>query len=243
MTKLNQIIAVSKSKKAQAVAIKTRSYQILQKNDLFTGIERNYTPKEDDGERLPSESKKVQATVSEVVESVRDAWTNMFDVVLTQDVGNSIAKANVVVNGSTILKDMPATTLIFLEKELTDFKAFVEAIPTLGGDQNWSGDTNDELFKSEYSETHRTKKVSKPIVLYDATENHPAQTQLVTEDILAGYWKTRYISGAIPAAEKKHCLKNVEVLKEAVVRAREQANSTEIEDLSQGQAVFNFIFG
>jgi hypothetical protein len=35
-------------------------------------------------------------------------------------------------------------------------------------------------------------------VLYDATEHHPAQTQLISEDVIVGWWETVKHSGAIP---------------------------------------------
>lgn len=52
------------------------------------------------------------------------------------------------------------------------------------------------------------QKTQRPIVLYDATDNHPAQAQLITEDVLAGLQEKVDISGAIPSTEKNHYLKN-----------------------------------
>lgn len=243
MSKLNEVIAVLKTKKAQAQAAKTAAYQTFQKSDLFMGLEKTYQPREEEGETLPPESKNVTTTVSEVVNGIQKAWTDMVDVVLTQDNTNCSAKADVVVDGQTILSDVPAVSLIFLEKELTDLRTMVAAMPTLSLDRNWQYNDGTGLYNTEVVRTHRTKKVQKPIVLYDATEHHPAQTQIITDDVLDGYWNSVSLSGAISATRKKELLERVDTLKEAVISARERANSTDVIDVDGGQAVFQFIFG
>jgi len=47
-TKLYQVIAVSKSKKAESKAALTRAHHQFQKGDSFAGMERNYEPINDD---------------------------------------------------------------------------------------------------------------------------------------------------------------------------------------------------
>ena len=243
MSKLNQIIAVSSTKKSQAKSALEKVYHLFQKTDLFNGIERVYQPKDDDGEQLPPESTKVQFRVDDLLESANNAWTEMFDVVMTQDKGNMTAKANVVVDGTLILTAVPVTTLIFLEKQLTDFSNLIGKIPTISEADNWKYNNEHELYESDEVKTHRTKKVQRPIVLYDATEHHPAQTNLVTEDVLAGYWKTKKLSSALSSNKKNDMLERVLKLKEAVIKAREQANSSEVEQEKQGDKVVNYLFG
>ena len=51
-------------------------------------------------------------------------------VLATQDFANCQAKANVVVDGQTILKEVPVTHLLFLEKQLVDLRTFIDGLPT-----------------------------------------------------------------------------------------------------------------
>ena len=113
---------------------------------------------------------------------------------------------------------------------------------TLDEAQEWSVDPNSGLFRTPPRLTQRTKKVKRAIVLYPATEQHPAQTQMVDEDILIGHYKTTNFSGALPVPEKKAMLERVQALGKAVKFAREQANSTEVEEKKVGDALLGFIF-
>jgi hypothetical protein len=45
--------------------------------------------------------------------------------------------------------------------------------------ESWTKVTNSGLWVTEPIQTHRTKKVQKPIVLYPPTTEHPVQTQLI----------------------------------------------------------------
>ena len=78
--------------------------------------------------------------------------------------------------------------------------------------------------------------------LSPATDKHPAQVQLVSEDVLAGYWNEKKFSGAVPASYKAELINRVETLIQAVKFAREKANDTEVTDLKVGDAVFGYLF-
>src|ERR1700744_3383885 len=107
MPKLNQIIALAAGKKTQAHKALTEAYQNLQKSTLLEGISRVYKPKDDDGEHLPPEKKAVQFKVTDAVRSAVAGLTQLFDIVATQDAANCKAKANVVVDGTPLLRDVP----------------------------------------------------------------------------------------------------------------------------------------
>ena len=243
MPKLNQIIAISAGKKSQAHKTITDAYQNLQKSGLLDGISRTYKPKDDEGEQFPAEKKLVQQKIRDVTSSVVAALTELFDVVATQDHANCLAKADVVVDGVTVLKDVPVTTLLFLEKQLVDIHTFVDKLPTLDPAEAWSYSTDVDHYVSESYQTTKTKKVLKNHVKAEATKEHPAQVETYTEDVIVGYWTTVKFSGAIPAREKNEILDRVRKLQEAVKCAREEANNTEVELKKIGAAVLQFVFG
>jgi hypothetical protein len=243
MTKLNQIIAITAGKKSQAHKTITEAYQNLQKTGQLEGISRTYKPKDDEGEQQPPEKKLVQLKVRDAIQSVVVALTELFDVVTTQDHANCLARANVAVDGVTVLKDVPVTTLLFLEKQLVDIHTFVEKLPTLDPGEAWSYNPDVDHYASESYQTTKTKKVMKNHVKAEATKEHPAQVETYTEDVIVGYWTTVKFSGAIPAKEKNEMLDRVRKLQEAVKSAREEANGREVESKKIGSAVLQFIFG
>jgi hypothetical protein len=202
MPKLNQIIAIAAGKKSQAHKSITEAHQSLQKTTLMEGISRTYKPKDEEGEQLPPEKKLVQLKVKDAVRDVVASLTELFDIVATQDQANCRAKANVTVDSVAVLKDVPVTTLLFLEKQLVDLHTFVEKLPTLDPGEAWSYSADVDYYASAPYQTTKTKKVLKNHVKAEATKEHPAQVETYTEDVVVGHWTTVKFSGAIPAKEK-----------------------------------------
>lgn len=243
MPKLNQIIAVCAGKKSHAASAITALYHTAQKEALFCGLSKSYRPKDEEGERLPGESQKVQATVGSLVADFRSTLTELWDVVATQELSNTTAKADIVVDGATVLRDVPVTLLLFLEKQLNDVKTFVEKLPVLASSEDWTFNEESDCYATKMRETTRTKKVPRNHIKYEATKEHPAQVEMYTEDVLVGYWQAVSFSGAIPATEKNGILSRLRLLSDAVKAAREQANGAEATDLRVGRAMFDFVFG
>jgi hypothetical protein len=83
----------------------------------LSGISRVYQPKDEEGEQLPPESTKVQAKTEEILRDMAATITRLFDVTATKDWANCRATADVTVDGQTLLRDVPVTYLLFLEKQ------------------------------------------------------------------------------------------------------------------------------
>lgn len=241
-TKLCQIIAVANGQKARTQQALTQAYHKLQKEELLKGISRRYRPKEDGGEQFPSESKQVIYRVGDALSEAKQALTELFDLVATQDNANCLAVADVAVNGKVILASMPVTTLLFLEKQLTDLHTMAGKLPTLDPSVLWSHNDQINCYQTDKTEAAKTKKISKVLVKYEATKEHPAQTEMVSEDVTVGYWETVHFSGAIPETERRQLIRRIEALQDGVKRAREQANSMEVKQVNIGESVFGFLF-
>ncbi|HAI75057.1 MAG TPA: hypothetical protein DCM08_02320, partial [Microscillaceae bacterium] len=87
----------------------------------------------------------------------------------------------------------------------------------------------------------RSIKRPKVIVKYEATEKHPAQTELVNLDFQVGKYETTYYSGKLTAIQKIEMVKRIEKLIEAVKVARAKANNVEVVKVELGKRVFEFI--
>lgn len=243
MAKLNQIIAVEKGAKSTLENEITRVYHLIQRSEVFNGITREYQPKDDEGETLPSEGTNVIANVEELVQAFSISMTKLFDITATKTQANTLAKANVVVDGTIILADMPVELLLFLEKRLADVKTFLSKLPVLDPAQKWELDGSAGVYKTPPVTTHRSKKVPFNHVKAPATDKHPAQVDVLFEDVTVGFWNTTKFSGAAPATQIKEWKDRVAKLQAAVQMAREEANSMTVEDVAIGQKVFTHIFG
>ena len=244
--KLNSIVAVAKDRKDNAKQILTEAHKASQRRDTFDGLVRNFRPILENEICPPAESKKATNSVGKLIDDIWEPLALAMDTILTQDVGNRGAIADVVCaygSKNLNLKDVPATHLLFLEKQLTDLHTFVAALPTLDPNVDWSPDTATGTFRGTPVKTLRTKKTQRSLVLLAPTDKHPGQAQLITEDVPAIEVETTPNSGAIPEQRKKEILERITLLREAVVQARESANSVSVVEQKEGDQILDFIFG
>jgi hypothetical protein len=241
--RLHEVIAIEKGIKERTQQEMTKLQGALQHPDLFNGHQKQYQPKDDTGERFPDDVKRVQIRTFEVLERIAELRREVIDIEATKDLTNTVAKADIVLDGKTIAAGVPATTLLFLEKDLVNLLALINALPILDTAQEWHKDEASGLWRTPVQKTHKTSKTQRPIVLYDATDKHPAQTQLITEDVVAGYWQTVQISGGMPLNDKLTLWKKVNKLSDAVKSARERANSVDVAEMALGRAIFDYLFG
>lgn len=241
--KLCQIVAVEKSAKSKTETTLTAQYHLIQKDVLLQGLVRTYSPKDSEGELLPGEKKEVQVKLDDVIGDVSEALADFFDVIATKDWGNTKAAADVkLADGTVLLYAVPVTYLLFLEKQLVNIRTFISKLPTLDPAENWIYDPISASFKSEETETTRSKKVPKAHVLYEATLEHPAQVETYHEDVVVGTWKLIKFSGALEAQRVRELMERVEELQKAVKFAREEANSTIVEHIQVGDTVMGYLF-
>lgn len=240
--KLNQTIAIEKSVKSRALQEITETHHALQKAALLAGISRTYRPKDEEGEQFPPEATKVQVKTEEIIRKTTEMLTKLFDVVATKDWANCRARADIVVDGQKILADVPATYLIFLEKQLLDLHTFIKKLPMLDAAETWTFDQSADCWATEAVMTVKTKKIPRNHVKAEATEHHPAQVEVYYEDVTVGHWRTIKFSGALPARRVNELLARVEKLQEAVKFAREEANSLEVEEIKTGEAILGYLF-
>ena len=235
MARLNQIIAIEKGIKSRSVQELAAAQQALQKQALLAGIARTYRPKDEEGEQLPPESNKVQVKAEQVLRQTVEILTKLFDVTATKDWTNCRARADVVVDGQTLLAQVPVSYLLFLEKQLADLQTFIKKLPVLDPAETWAFDPSADCWATEPVQTVRTKKIPRNHVKAEATEHHPAQVEVYYEDVTVGYWRTLKFSGALPASRINELLGRMERLQQAVKFAREEA-STEAEELRVASA-------
>ena len=241
MPKLNQIVAIIKGTKEKAHQDKTIAHHKVLNEKNVSGLSRTYRSLSEDGERFPDEGNIVQARVESTLDDIAKSMSKLYDLSATRDVANCIAKADVTVDGEVVVKDSPTTLLMYLEKELNDWHTLVQGLPVLPSDAEWDFDANQNCYKSRPVETSKTKKISRAFVKYEATKEHPAQVDVVGEDILQGYWTTIRYSGALTAKRKAELIERAVKLLDAVKVAREQANLQEATNLNISQKFFGYL--
>jgi hypothetical protein len=240
---LSQIVVLYKTIKAKVHSETSDLYKLMQKPDLFLGLSREYKPiNDEDTERLPAESKKIQFTAKQLIISTCKQLAEYFTISARREWTNTAAFADIIVDDNVLISKVPVGYLMFLEKQLVDLKTMIAALPVLDSAENWDKDANG-TWRSKELMTHRTKKTSRAIVKYPATSEHPAQTEMVTEDIIAGHWHITKLSGALAQPERDEMIDKLEKIRFAVKTAREMANTTkEVESPDVSKILFDYIF-
>lgn len=242
MAHLGQIIAVEQGERERTQETVREALRQLGEGKLLTGIEKRYRPRdEEDTEQLPDESFKVQATVQDALNTVQRRLTRLWDLAGAKENTNIDASADVIVDGMVLLENVPVTYLLFLERELGNLRDLIRQLPLLDPAVDWEPQ-GDGVYATEPFETTRGKKVPKSYVAYEATATHPAQVQIFTEDVVAGYWTNRRFSGALPKVRQRQILDRIDELSRAVRFAREAANKTEVIDRNLGRTALEYVF-
>ena len=240
--RLNQIIALETGIKSQTYSKLTELNKLVQKAELFNGFVKTFEKSNEDLEDLAGDHKKIQQSIDKVLLEVLSISFDYWGVVAQKEWSNCVAKANVIVDGAVLLHDVPVGFLLFLEKQLTDLRTFVNNLPVLDSSMNWEYNETSGCYKTPVNRTHKTKKVQKVLVKYPATPEHPAQTDVVSEDILHGYWSTQNMSAALSVPERDLMNGRVEKVLRAVKSAREEANNLEEVAHSNIRAILTYIF-
>lgn len=240
--RLTQIIALANGQKAKVQEAVSQFRKILQAKGVFDGFRKTYKSKFEEGDQLPSEKKIVQARIDDLLAELGKPLVRLWDLAGITDLTNCTAKADVVVGGKTLLSQVPTTYLLYLDNQMELLEGIIKDLPTLSPDEEWAYNESSFQWESEPKEAIRLKKTVEHQVVVQATDKFPAQVAEAVRDIPEGVWTTVSTSGSIPAKRKRDLLNRVFDIRQAIRKAREQANSVEIFDFKGGQAIFDLIF-
>jgi hypothetical protein len=249
MGKLHEVLAVVGDLEGVATKIlEEAEVTFSKKADHFVGSTR--TLKMFDADRANEEAdgfeqKELVTTVQSKLDYVAEHLVRYIDAVAQKEATNQAARADVVVNGMTILKEVPATLLLSLENKLARWRKMYAAIPTLQPGVKWADDPTAGMpgvFKSANDVVDlKVEQLVKPVVLYEATKEHPAQVKEVTEKKAVGQFRKEMWSGMWTPARKSLVLGRLDALIKAVKQSRARANETEVVKFDVGETLIGFL--
>jgi uncharacterized FlaG/YvyC family protein len=248
MSKLYELLAVYESTTGQASKVRGELAATFdKKRHLFEGRKKTFRSLEENVEDQVEAQQEIQSTVAKEIRWISGYLAKSADVAYQIDVANTEAKADVVdENGDVLLKQVPATTLLQLAKRVAEWKDLILAIPTLDPAKGFVEDKGHGAghWKAREVVKPRTVKTKKVYVKYEATKEHPAQTELLDADVLTGTTLEQEWSGLITPSLKAELLDRVEALYRAVTKARSKANdhAIEINDKKIGADLLEYVF-
>lgn len=248
MPKLHELLAVDTNLETQAN--KTRSDLVAtfhNKRHLFEQKLVTFTSFTEGGQAVAEAQSDIQTSVTKEIKWISSILAKALDGSHQIDIGNTMAKADVVTeDGDTILKDVPATSLLQLEKRIKEVQELAIAIPTLDPAKGFQPDSTREpgVFQARAVTKKRTKKLQEPLVLIQPTKEHPAQVQLVSKDVEVGVVQEQEWSSLITPATKSEVIERCDILLRAIKRARAKANEVELDVAGHkiGKKLLDYVF-
>lgn len=247
MAKLHEILAVEGDLEATAKKITNEAINTFSKKpEHFVEMQRDLKMFDDDRQREnTSERKEMVTTVADKLKYVRGSVGRYLNAFATKEATNQVAKADLVVNGETLLESVPATVLLGLESKLKHLRAMYETIPTLQPGIRWDHEPTIEnvYVQAKPEERFKTEKTLKYKILHEATKEHPAQIETWYSDDPVGQITVQHWCGMLSPAEKSQLLRRLDELIRATKKARQRANTADVVDLEIGDLVFDYIHG
>jgi hypothetical protein len=246
--KLHELLAVNNSLDGQATKCRTDLLGTFEKKrHLFEEKIVTFIPSEEGAATTVENVSSIQTTVNAELNGwLRGHLVKSLDASYQVNETNTEARANIILEDGTIVAEhVPATALLELEKSIAEIGALVAAIPTLDPAKGFTADTSRvNQFKARDVTKTRTKKVREVLVKYQATKEHPAQTEMIDVDKPVGILQEQEWSGLITPAQKSELINRTEVLGRAVRQARARANDATVDTAKRiGAKLVNFVFG
>ena len=255
MPKLHELLAVEGDLEGiHKKILEENKVTFAKKAGLFFGFLKTLEMFEEGAPKAPEEHQELATTVQGKLDYQTESAIRYFDAVLQKERTNQHAKADIIIDGMTVAKEMPATFLLGLETRLKNLRVVYDVIPTLPPGQNWQKDESmgDHVYVAEHpEETFKTARTTKSKVLVPAQfpkegeggTSLPAQVDKWEETENVGRYTKKTWSGMISPAEKSVLMGRIDTLIRAVKKARQRANMTEIVKISIGKEIFTYIHG
>jgi hypothetical protein len=217
------------------------------KRHLFEQKLVTFKPSEEGAPAVTEAQSDIQTTVRKEIDWISGILTKDIDLGYQIDLANTKAVADISTeDGEVIAKAIPATSLLQLEKRLKQVHELIVAIPTLDPAKGFAPDAARDkgIYKARDVNKTRTKKVPKVLVKYQATKEHPAQTEVIGEDVPVGTILEQEWSALLTPVMKGDLLERCEILTRAVKRARSRANEIDMDVATNkiGKRLLDYVF-
>lgn len=252
MPKMHELLATYEDQKGQATKTRTDlTSTFSNKSHLFRKKVVTFKSNQEGVVAVTESQSDIQTTLKKELEWVSGFLAKSMDVGYQIDIGNTQAKADLVVEDSSgkvtlEVKNLPATSLLQLEKHLLQVRELALSIPTLDPAQGFELDKASEkgVWKAREVTKNRTKKVKKVLMLAPATDKHPAQVQPYDDDEVIGTLLEQEWSALTTPALKSEVLNRCDTLIQAVKKARSRANSIELDVTGSkiGKQLLDYVF-
>lgn len=248
MAKLHELLAVEKSLRGQAEATRTDLKNTFEKKRVhFSEVIQTFHSITEGVDPKVEGKLEIQTTVAKELQWIGEKLAKAIDLGHQVDMANTLARADVILDdGTVVLSNVPATSLLQLEKRVAEIQELVHAIPTLDPTKGFEPEPERGagIYRARDVEKPRTEKKFSYVVMVQPTDKHPAQVKELMLDQSVGRVVQQEWSSLLTVTQKGDMLDRVERLLRAVKAARSRANEQVIDVKTEviGERLLNYVF-
>ncbi|MCK5535641.1 MAG: hypothetical protein KAI79_02380, partial [Bacteroidales bacterium] len=170
-TALHEILAVETGLAETANRTQKETTKTLEnKKTIFTGLLKSHIifAEEDQNKVQANDIKEVESTVKEQLDYASNEIGRYWDSVYKKEEANQRAKADIIIDGVVLVKNIPSIVLLSMEKKLASLIGMYNAIPTLDASKAWEQDTT--YPKANIFRTKHDKETQQSVTVRDFKE-------------------------------------------------------------------------
>lgn len=255
MGKLHELLAVEASAESAATTLVDQTKATFKnKEALFKGKNRSLVMfGKDDANRIEMEAIEaknyqnllVSATIPDSLNYMAVVLADYYDVVAQKELTNQVAKASVVIDGVTIMEDVPATFLLGLETKLKKIREVLAEVPTMAPGIAWklAEEIGPHIYKTDVVKDIKTEKSVDHKMLPQPNANIPVQYVPIDVNKNVGEYTEVNFSGLINSADKAKLIERLDTLLKEIKMARQRANNVEAAKAQVGDKMMGYLFG
>lgn len=248
--KLHELLAVEADLETTAKKVLQEAADTFnKKSDHFLGYVKTlhmFDENRANEEEGAQESKELVTTVQAKLDYVSKSLVRYWDALLQKEATNQTATADLVVDGMVLVEAAPATWLLGMESRLRALRLVYEAVPTWAPGIDWVPDETRGKGVYKASAPVKTDKTEKAIawkVLVPPTDKHPAQVEKWVDNPKVGVFSHQRWISSWSSAQKSDALDRLDKLIRAVKKARQRANSAEVNKRKAAQVLVDYLRG
>lgn len=244
--KLFEVLVVEGQLKGQAEKLRGEIRTTFEKKrHLFEEKRVTFQSSDEGAIAVVEQQSDIQSTVRKELDWLATMWAKAIDTSYAVAEGNTMARSDVVLDSGTILlKGVPATALLELEKRAAELQDVLIAVPTLDPAKGFKPDSDKghHISRARDVQKARTKKIEDFVVIVPATKEHPAQVAKVNKDITVGTIQEQEWSALLTPVEKADLITRAEEVRRAVKAALHRANAqAQVDVVPVGQKLFDYV--
>lgn len=241
---LHQLLAAANDRDKQAVQLMIESTKTFEaKSSHFDGRFKQYQPDDEGAERLVDEVEEVVivGSVKEKLDYTNKFFINALDSILSKEETNASGNTSTEIVIGTNKFQLSSIGLLALEKKMISLRGMYKKIPTLDPTKQWTYNEEKQMYETKVYTRNRIAQKNETIVVVQATDKFPAQTQVVPIQKKTGVYEETFFSKRITVRQKAEMIGRIDEIIDSIQVARAKANKAEVIKVKIGAAILNYV--